>query len=55
MGFIVAYFIATRLLASPIEFYSSAISIQIETFLRCVNRVSSVLSSRTWLANTHFG
>lgn len=54
MGFIAAYFAATNTLAYPVEFYGPVLSIQMETFPRFVNPVSSVLSSRSWLANTHF-
>jgi photosystem II CP43 chlorophyll apoprotein len=54
MGFIAAYFAATNTLAYPVEFYGPVLSIRMETFPRFVNPASSVLSSRAWLANTHF-
>ncbi len=54
MGFIAAYFSATNTLAYPVEFYGPVLSIRMETFPRFVGPDSSLLSSRVWLANTHF-
>lgn len=54
MGFVAAYFCAINTLAYPVEFYGPVLSLRMETFPRFVNPDSSLLSSRSWLANAHF-
>lgn len=52
MGLIATYFVSVNTLAYPVEFYGTALSIGFDRFPYFQN--GDLLSSRVWLANTHF-
>jgi photosystem II CP43 chlorophyll apoprotein len=54
MGFIAAYFCAVNTTVYPEVFYGPALSIKLNIFPYFSSTNPDFLSSRTWLANTHF-
>ncbi len=54
MGFIASYFVSVNTTVYPEVFYGPALSIKLDIFPYFTSVNPTLLSSRTWLANSHF-